>query len=71
MAVQSGLRPALPDRLPAIGPIPGLDGLFVAVGHYRNGILLAGWTAERLARMMLGGEDSIPAEFLPARLLGV
>ncbi len=70
VAVQSGLRPALPDRLPAIGPIPGLEGLFVAVGHYRNGILLASWTAERLARAMLGGEDCIPAEFLPARMLG-
>ena len=69
VAVQSGLRPSLPDRLPAIGPIPGLEGLFVAVGHYRNGILLAGWTAERLALAMLGGEDCIPAEFLPARML--
>jgi glycine oxidase len=70
VAVQSGLRPALPDRLPAIGPIPGLEGLFVAVGHYRNGILLAGWTAERLAGAMLVGEDCIPAEFLPARMRG-
>ncbi|MFI5284558.1 MAG: glycine oxidase ThiO [Candidatus Dormibacterales bacterium] len=70
VAVQSGLRPALPDRLPAIGPIPGFEGLFVAVGHYRNGILLAGWTAERLARAMLDGEDCIPAGFLPARMLG-
>jgi len=42
----------------------------VAVGHYRNGILLAGWTGERLARAMLDGEDCIPAAFLPARMLG-
>ncbi len=70
VTAHSGLRPALPDRLPAIGPIPGLEGLFVAVGHYRNGILLASWTAERLARAMLGGEECIPTEFLPARMLG-
>ncbi len=41
----AGLRPATPDNLPAIGPAPGCDGLFWAVGHRRGGILLAPATA--------------------------
>lgn len=70
VAAQSGLRPALPDLLPAIGLLSDLENMFIAVGHYRNGILLAAWTAERLALAMLSGQDRIPTEFLPARLLG-
>jgi glycine oxidase len=41
----AGLRPATPDGLPAIGP-GSLPGLHWAVGHFRNGILLAPVTAQ-------------------------
>jgi glycine/D-amino acid oxidase-like deaminating enzyme len=41
----AGLRPGTPDNLPIIGPTH-IDGLFVATGHYRNGILLAPITAK-------------------------
>ncbi len=44
----AGLRPATPDNLPLIGP-GALDGLLLATGHFRNGILLAPLTAERVA----------------------
>ena len=44
----AGLRPDSPDHLPIIGPA-GLDGLLVATGHFRSGILLAPITA-RLIR---------------------
>jgi glycine oxidase len=40
----SGLRPGTPDQLPILGPTR-LQGLAVATGHYRNGILLAPVTA--------------------------
>src|SRR5262245_28144416 len=43
----AGLRPATPDNLPLIGP-GAIDGLFLATGHFRNGILLAPLTAERI-----------------------
>jgi glycine oxidase len=36
----SGLRPDSPDHLPIIGPTD-LEGLLIATGHYRSGILLA------------------------------
>ena len=49
----AGLRPATPDNVPAIGA-GALAGLFWAVGHYRNGILLAGLTGELLAAALCG-----------------
>ena len=42
----AGLRPGTPDNLPLIGP-GAIEGLVLATGHYRNGILLAPLTAER------------------------
>jgi glycine oxidase len=41
----SGLRPGTPDDLPILGPTD-IDGLLIATGHYRNGILLAPVTAK-------------------------
>jgi glycine oxidase len=49
----AGLRPGTPDNLPRIGPAP-LEGLLWATGHYRNGILLAPLTAERIAELLAG-----------------
>jgi glycine oxidase len=51
----AGLRPGTPDNLPLIGP-GALDGLFLACGHYRNGILLAPTTGERVAAELAGME---------------
>jgi glycine oxidase len=44
----AGLRPDTPDHLPIIGPTD-LDGLLIATGHFRSGILLTPITA-RLIR---------------------
>ena len=49
----AGLRPGTPDNLPLIGP-GAIDGLVLATGHYRNGILLAPLTAERVAETLAG-----------------
>jgi glycine oxidase len=49
----AGLRPGTPDNLPRIGRAP-LEGLLWATGHYRNGILLAPLTAERIAELLAG-----------------
>jgi glycine oxidase len=50
----AGLRPATPDGLPAIGRAPGLAGLIVAAGHFRNGVLLAPVTGRLVADLVLG-----------------
>ena len=54
----AGLRPHTPDSLPAIGSINGIDGLCMATGHYRNGILLAPLTAKLIAEKLVNGKDS-------------
>jgi glycine oxidase len=51
----SGLRPGTPDNLPLVGP-GALDGLVLACGHYRNGILLAPITGDAVAELLDGGE---------------
>jgi glycine oxidase len=47
-----GFRPTTPDLLPILGPSP-LVNLSLAVGHYRNGILLAPVTAQLMADWIL------------------
>jgi glycine oxidase len=51
----AGLRPATPDGLPILGPSP-ITGLFLATGHFRNGILLAPVTARLMADLLTGVE---------------
>lgn len=51
----AGLRPGTPDNLPIVGP-GALDGLLLACGHYRNGILLAPITGDAIAELLDGGE---------------
>jgi glycine oxidase len=64
----AGLRPATPDRLPYIGRAP-VEGLIVATGHYRNGILLAPITAEVVADLLAGHPPSIDlSPFDPMRV---
>jgi glycine oxidase len=41
----SGLRPDTADHLPVLGP-GGIENLWLATGHFRNGILLAPLTAD-------------------------
>jgi glycine oxidase len=50
----AGLRPGTPDNLPLIGP-GALEGLVLACGHYRNGILLAPLTGEAVADLLSTG----------------
>ena len=54
----AGLRPFAADGLPILGEIAGLDGLFIATAHYRNGILLAPLTAKIAADRLTDGTDS-------------
>ena len=55
----AGFRPLLPDGLPAIGPVPGKEGLFVATGHAMLGVTLAPATAEVLAPVVLDEKPSL------------
>jgi glycine oxidase len=66
----SGLRPGTPDQLPILGPTD-IEGLFIATGHYRNGILLAVVTAKLIREWIVDGRASLPVEqFSPMRFAG-
>ncbi len=63
----AGLRPGTPDSLPILGPTD-IRGLYMATGHYRNGILLAPATAKLLSEWVLGNVPSLAVEaFSPLR----
>jgi glycine oxidase len=53
VAATAGLRPGTPNNLPIVGP-GAIDGLALATGHYRNGILLAPLAAEIVADYLSG-----------------
>jgi glycine oxidase len=67
----AGLRPHARDGLPLIGPLEGLDGLSIAAGHFRNGILLGPLTGRLVAEMILGEPLSFPAEAFSPRRFGL
>jgi glycine oxidase len=58
----AGLRPGSPDGLPYIGPVPGIDNLHVAAGHFRAGIQLSPGTALLLKERILGQPLSMPMD---------
>jgi glycine oxidase len=56
--------------LPAIGRFPDIPNLYVATGHYRNGILLGPLTGELIADLVLEKQPPIPLDpFSPQRFL--
>jgi len=59
----TGFRPGSPDDMPILGPT-GIDGLVMATGHHRNGILLTPATAALVSGYILSGrEDTRMAAF--------
>ncbi|MFJ8945823.1 glycine oxidase ThiO [Streptomyces sp. NPDC102395] len=64
---RAGLRPASPDNAPLLGP-SGLDGLLLATGHHRNGVLLTPVTGDVLAHVLTTGElPDLARPFTPRR----
>jgi glycine oxidase len=66
----AGLRPGTPDNAPLIGT-SATEGLLIATGHFRNGVLQAPITAECIAALLAGEEPPIELEpFSPRRFAG-
>ena len=65
----AGLRPGSADDVPVIGPMPEFDNVYVASGHFRNGILLCLATGEAIAGMLDGNQEDHLASFSPSRFL--
>ncbi|NJC69767.1 glycine oxidase ThiO [Planosporangium thailandense] len=51
--ILAGLRPGTPDNAPILGALKA--GVFVATGHYRNGVLLTPVTADLIADLVVTG----------------
>ena len=67
----AGLRPGTADNGPVVGA-SGLPGLFVAAGHYRNGILLSPVTADATVSCLTGRRPAGEwAPFAPDRFTAV
>lgn len=62
----AGFRPGTPDNMPIIGRT-AVDGLILATGHYRNGILLAPATATAVSDLVEGREPEGLAAVSPDR----
>ncbi|NEE02161.1 NAD(P)/FAD-dependent oxidoreductase [Phytoactinopolyspora halotolerans] len=67
LEVRVGIRPASRDGAPILGPVPGVDGLWLATGFGATGLTLGPYSAKLLAESVLGGAPAIPAAFAPDR----
>ncbi|WP_058545161.1 NAD(P)/FAD-dependent oxidoreductase [Pseudomonas fluorescens] len=54
-----GVRPSLPDGLPAIGQVAGQPGLFYAFGHAHNGLTTSAVTAQCVASLVLRQQSPV------------
>jgi glycine oxidase len=65
----AGLRPGTPDNGPIVGGC-GIDGLLLATGHYRNGILMSPVTADAIVAALTGHRSAAQWEpFTPQRFI--
>jgi D-amino-acid dehydrogenase len=63
-----GLRPASPDRLPMLGPLPGYPSVFVLTGFGANGLQLGPYCGALLADLILGRPAALDlTPYSPAR----
>ena len=55
----AGLRPGSPEGIPYIGTYPGIRGLYLNAGHYRNGLVTGPASARLAADLILEREPVI------------
>ena len=69
VAFQSAcLRPVSEDDLPIVGEVPGWDGVYMATGAGRKGILLGPAMGKAIAELVTTGRTDLPIEpFSPGR----
>lgn len=55
------LRPVTPDNAPIIGQVPGKQGVYIATGGGRKGILAGPAMGKAVAELIVRGETDLPA----------
>jgi D-amino-acid dehydrogenase len=63
--VRVGLRPTSLDDSPLLGPLPGVENVFVATGHGANGLLLGPVSGAVVAAQVLGGTPTLDLDLTP------
>ena len=63
----AGIMGFTPDALPTVGPMPGLQGIYVSAGYSGHGVSMAFRCGGLVAQAATGGNPSIPRAFDPAR----
>jgi tRNA 5-methylaminomethyl-2-thiouridine biosynthesis bifunctional protein len=63
---RASLRATLPDRLPIVGAVEGVPGLYVAAGYASRGVVWAGLLGEALADAMVAQPLPLEADLLRA-----
>lgn len=58
----AGLRPGTPNGIPFLGAVPGVEGLFIAAGHFRAGLQMSPGTAVVMADAIQRKEPRIPLQ---------
>lgn len=61
--IRVGLRPVSADALPVLGPVPGVDGAYLATGHGATGITLGPYSGRLVANLVQGEEP--PTDLTP------
>ena len=56
----AGLRPGSPKGIPYIGPVPGVEGLYLNAGHFRNGVVLGPASARLISDIALDLTPILP-----------
>jgi glycine oxidase len=66
------LRPLTPDGVPILGKAPGWEGVYLATGGAKKGILLSTGMGRAIADLITEGGTSLPiAACAPERFAGV
>jgi glycine oxidase len=56
----AGLRPGSPSGVPYIGPYPGVEGLYINAGHFRNGLVTGPASARLITDIVLERDPILP-----------
>ena len=68
--IRVGLRPGSADGLPVCGPVPGVEGAYLATGHGPTGLQAGPYSGRQVARLVRGEPvETGMGAFSPARFV--
>lgn len=65
LEVRVGMRPYTADRMPVLGDVPGIDGVFLATGNGSTGLQLGPLSGKLIAEMALGQKAQTQVDLSP------